>query len=428
MAEEKSDLKLAKIDCSVEENVELCDKYSAEGYPTLKFFRDDLKTDYRGGREPEQIVDWLKKKSGPLAKELKTDEEFRKFLKDNEVGVVGFFKDLDSKEVGILKETAFLVDEYPFAVTTNEKLCEKYETKCGNVALFKKFDEGKNVFEGELTVENLRKFALKNGLPLVVEYTADIAAKLFSGYIKSHFVLFISKRSEGYEKLLASLKTIAEKFRGDLIFIVINTDYEAFLDIGSFFGVKETDIPAIRISKSDSEIVKYKFDKKDMTPELIEEFVQSYVDGKLEEYYLSQDLPKDWNKGLVKILVASNFDEIAFDKNKHVFVDFYAPWCNYCKEFEPIFEQLGEKFKDSDTVVIAKVDATLNQFKHSKIKKYPTLYLYRKEDNHIIDYNGERTFEAMYKFLGGTDDEEVKEETCGDSETCSEKPAEKDEL
>lgn len=66
---------------------------------------------------------------------------------------------------------------------------------------------------------------------------------------------------------------------------------------------------------------------------------------------------------------------------------------------------MGEKYKDSETVVIAKIDATANELEHTKITSFPTLKLYRRGDNQAVDYNGERTLDAMVKFIeaGGVD-------------------------
>lgn len=72
----------------------------------------------------------------------------------------------------------------------------------------------------------------------------------------------------------------------------------------------------------------------------------------------------------------------------------------------PIFDQLGEKFKDSETVVVAKIDATANELEHTKITSFPTIKLYKKGDNGVVDFNGERTLEGFTKFLesGGLED------------------------
>jgi thiol-disulfide isomerase/thioredoxin len=43
------------------------------------------------------------------------------------------------------------------------------------------------------------------------------------------------------------------------------------------------------------------------------------------------------------------------DSTKDVFVDYYAPWCGYCKEIAPEWEKLGTAFEGVDSVTIAKV-------------------------------------------------------------------------
>ena len=67
---------------------------------------------------------------------------------------------------------------------------------------------------------------------------------------------------------------------------------------------------------------------------------------------------------------------------------------------------MGEKFKDSETIIVGKMDSTANELEHTKITSFPTIKMYRKGDNKIVDYNGERTLEGFTKFLesGGLED------------------------
>lgn len=407
LKEKELDIKLGKVDATEEE--ELASEHGVRGYPTLKFFRRGSVVEYNGGRQADDIVAWLVKKTGPAAAELETVEATEKAIEDAQVYVVGFFKDRESELAKAFMAAANSVDEYQFGVTSSEEVAAKYEAKDGQIWLFKKFDDGKALFEGEATEEAVKKFILGESMPLVVEFNHDSAQRIFGGEIKSHLLLFLSKEAGDIEKYATPAKEVAKQHRGNVLFVSINADEEDHQRILEFFGMKKEEVPAMRLIRLEEDMAKYKPENNDLSVESITKFVQAYVDGKLKQHLLSQDLPEDWDKTPVKTLVASNFDEIAFDKNKDVLVEFYAPWCGHCKQLVPIWEQLGEKLKDNAEVVIAKMDATANELEHTKITSFPTLKLYRKGDNEVVDYNGERTLEALYKYMssGGKDAAEV---------------------
>jgi protein disulfide-isomerase A1 len=74
------------------------------------------------------------------------------------------------------------------------------------------------------------------------------------------------------------------------------------------------------------EMSKFKPESSDITLGVLTNFVNAFFDGKLKPHLLTQELPDDWDKTPVKILVGKNFHEVATDKTKTVLVTFIAPW------------------------------------------------------------------------------------------------------
>ncbi|RXG70574.1 Protein disulfide-isomerase [Armadillidium vulgare] len=397
LAEQESPIKLGKVDAT--EETSLAEEHGVRGYPTLKFFKNGKPVDYGGGRQSEEIVNWLLKKTGPPAKDISSVEDAKSLISSKNVVIIGFFKDKDSATAKEFLGAAGSIDDFPFGITSDESLFKEYEVSDDSIILFKDFDEGKNIFDGEYKEEEILKFVTANSLPLVVDFNHETASKIFGGEIKSHLLIFLSKEAGHYDKYLETAKTVGKKYKGKLLFVTINTDEEDHARIMEFFGMQKEEVPALRIIKLEEDMAKYKPESYDITEDNLSSFVSKFLDGKLKQHLLSQDPPEDWDKTPVKVLVASNFDEVAFDKSKDVLVEFYAPWCGHCKQLAPIYEELGEKYKDSETVVIAKMDSTANELEHTKIQSFPTLKLYKKDDNKVIEYNGERTFVGLTKFL-----------------------------
>ena len=54
---------LGKVDATVHKK--LAEKYNVKGFPTLYFFVDGVPKEYDGGREQDEIVEWVLKKVMP---------------------------------------------------------------------------------------------------------------------------------------------------------------------------------------------------------------------------------------------------------------------------------------------------------------------------------------------------------------------------
>ncbi|MFH4974982.1 hypothetical protein AB6A40_001691 [Gnathostoma spinigerum] len=424
--DQNSDIVLVKVDATVEK--ELAEKFEVHGYPTLKFFRDQVPVDYTGPREAAGIVNWLKKKTGPSTQSIDSVDALQKLRKENTVIVAAYFDDLECENAKVFVKVADAFDDIIFGMTKDKKVAKEMKLKKEGIVVLKKFDEEYAVYENEYEVDSIKKWVQANRLPLVTEFSQETAPQLFGGDIKKHCLLFISKKSKDFDDKIEALKAAAKTNKGEILFVYINTDVEDNARMLEFFGLKEKELPALRIIHMEEEMLKYKPEDAEITSENVEKFVKAFLTGKLSPHLMSQEIPEDWDKGAVKVLVGKNFDEVTSRDDVSVFVMFYAPWCGHCKALHPVWDKLGEKYKDSKEVMIAKMDATANEVASVRIRGFPTLKFFPAHSKEIIEYDGERDLDSFVKFIesGGKVKKEAKKEEEEEEEEEKEEEKEKE--
>ncbi len=78
------------------------------------------------------------------------------------------------------------------------------------------------------------------------------------------------------------------------------------------------------------------------------------------------------------MLVGKTFEREVLKADKDVFVEFYAPWCGHCKKLAPTWSELAKQINKSDSLILAKFDATENEADGVDIQGFPTLIYYKK--------------------------------------------------
>ncbi|XP_017705345.1 PREDICTED: protein disulfide-isomerase-like protein of the testis [Rhinopithecus bieti] len=401
MGKGKNGIGFGKVDITVEK--ELQQEFGITKVPQLKLFFEGNRSEpisCKGVVESTALVVWLRRQISQKAFLFNSSEQVAEFVISRPLVIVGFFQDLEEEVAELFYDVIKDFPELTFGVITIGNAIGRFHVTLDSVLVFKK---GKIVNRQELinditNKQELNRVIKQHLTDFVIEYNAENKDLIYELYIMSHMLLFVSKSSESFGIIIQHYKLASKEFQNKILFILVNADEPRNRRVFEYFRVTEVDIPSVQILNLSSD-ARYKMPSDDITYENLKKFGRSFLSKNAKKHQSSEEIPKHWDQGLVKQLVGKNFNIVAFDKEKDVFVMFYAPWSKKCKMLFPLLEELGRKYQNHSTIVIAKIDITANDIQLMYLDRYPFFRLFPTDSQQAVLYKGEHTLKGFSDFL-----------------------------
>ncbi|XP_060755472.1 protein disulfide-isomerase [Neoarius graeffei] len=434
LKETKSSIKLGKIDVSKEKD--LAKFLNVTTVPSLRLYLAGDK--YNPVQCPvlkssTAIITWLKRREGPSAVLITDLSQLESLTAEDELAVLGLFKDFETGLVKVFYNAAADVADLPFYATGSKQIFNKYDIFDDSIVLLRKSKMAETFQMMSKTMkEDVIDFIRIHEMPLVTEYNGKTSSKILNSVVQNHLVLFINKAEKGFKQIYRAFKSSAKEYRGKILFVLIDTDETRNGRILEYFRVRKEESPLIHmVNLTDN--LQYQLPSDQLDVQTITDFCQSYLQGNAKPKLQSEPIPDGWDKQPVKELVGINFERVAFNANKNVLVLFYASWSSASQGLFPLFEDLAKHYSDTEDVVVARIDVTANDVNIQMTDRYPTIKLFPAVyAERVVSYTGQTKLEPIVEFVNEerarAKEDKAKEEIERKKYLDAQKAATKEEL
>lgn len=393
------------------EHPELSSECNVNDHPTLKVFRHRQMFDYPRdlGRSLADVVAFVRRELAPPLVEFATPEALHEFLiahhreQNSTVAVVlSTAKKDDDASVGFLMHAKEFKASYVFAVL--------YREGPSQVVMHKFFHDEppEAIYQGPLNSKS--KFGAwleAESLPLLGRITEGNSKRYRARNLPFAW-LFYDRRDITTTHTMGQIREVAKVLRGNMSFVLVDvTDPAKRESMRMVYGLTGETLPALALELPGQLISAWPEDRSFDDPSPLQalddlsKFCHDFVTNRTLTRSKGRNPTDPYNETTNLLTVVGNtVQELVVQAQKDVVLEIYSPWCGNCAQFQPTYEKLALRLKDSySTVAVAQLDFTINSTpKGYDVTEYPTIY-FVPTGNAPIQYRGDRSLEDLLRFV-----------------------------
>ncbi len=265
------------------------------------------------------------RQSLPAVSEV-TTANFDEFKKADKIVAIAYLSSPSDPPAAEFQATAEKHrDNYLFGQSTDSALIKEAGVSPPAIVLYRAFDDPVSVYPYPVlsaTVEEIENWIKELSVPVIAEVNAE-NYMVYSQSGKPLAYLFLDPTSENKDEYIERVRAVALENKVKLNFVWI--DAIKFGDHAKALNLVEATWPSFVIQDLENQL-KYPLDQTtEVTTDAVKEWVKSFIDGTLQPTLKSQPIPESQEE-VVYDLVGKEFDQVVFQDDKDVFVEFYATW------------------------------------------------------------------------------------------------------
>ncbi|KAF5758211.1 putative protein disulfide-isomerase [Helianthus annuus] len=373
LKELESDVLMGKVDA--ERYPKVASSLGVKGYPTLLLFVNGSSLPYTGGFSSEEIVTWVRKKTGTPVIRINSIDEANDFLKKHSMFAVGLFEKFEGPDYGEFVKAATTDNEVQFVETCTSQIADVLFPDVKSISpvlgLVKSEPERYTLYEDAFEKDKILQFLNDNKFPLVTFLTEVNSVKV---YASDKLQVYVFAEADEFQKLLEPFQNAARKFKSKIMFVFVDIkDDNLAKPFLTLFGLEDSEDTLVTAFDYKTG-AKYLLES-DPTLANIEEFGLGLLKGILPPFYKSQAIPDNKGADIITV-VGKTFDDLVLSNSKNILLEIHTPWCLNCETTTKQVEKLAKHFKGLENLVFAKIDASVNEHPKLEVEDYPTLLFY----------------------------------------------------